>query len=309
MSLTSLYCKLQEHILVSNVLSHLDEHDILTDCQHGFRARRSCETQFIGLYQDLAQSLDKKKQTDLAILDFSKAFDTVPHQHLLKKLRHYGLQGSTHKWIESFLSGRTQQVVIEGESSYSAPVISGVPQGTVLGPLLFLIFINDLPEHMQSKVRLFADACIVYREINNTSDCEILQEDLHALERLESTWAMEFHPAKCSVMRVATSRDPLMLSYKLKDHQLQTETTSKYLGVDLANNLDWKPHVDRIVKKSNSMLGFLRRNLRISSQETKAMAYMTMVRSGILCNSLESTQERTHQKAGNGSKTCSTICN
>ena len=92
---------------------------------------------------------------------------------------------------------------------------------------------------------------------------------------------MEFHPAKCSVMRVTTSNDPIMLSYKLKGHQLQAETTSKYLGVDLSSNMDWKPNIDRIVKKSNSMLGFLRRNLRISSQETKSMAYMAMVRSNL----------------------------
>ena len=92
---------------------------------------------------------------------------------------------------------------------------------------------------------------------------------------------MEFHPAKCSVMRVATSNDPIMLSYKLKGHQLQAETTSKYLGVDLSSNLDWNPHIDRIVKRSNSMLGFLRRNLRISSQETKSIAYMAMVRSNL----------------------------
>ena len=111
------------------------------------------------------------------------------------------------------------------------------------------LFINDLPKHIQSKVRLFADDCIVYREINSKADCEIIQEDFHALERWESTWAMEFHPAKCSVIRVATFRDLLMLSYKLKGHQLQAKTTSKYLGVDLSNSLDWKPHIDRIVKK------------------------------------------------------------
>ena len=148
--------------------------------------------------------------------------------------------------------GRTQQVIIKGETSYSAPVVSGVLQGTVLGPLLFLIFINDLPEHIQSNVRLFADDCIVYREINSKADCEILQEDLHALERWDSTWAMEFHPSNCSVMGVATSRDPIMLYYKLKGHQLQARTSSKYLGVDLSNNLDMKPHIDRIVKKVQS---------------------------------------------------------
>ena len=107
-SLTSLCCKLQEHILVRNILSHLEEHAILTDCQHGFRAWRSSETQLIGLYHDLAQSLDKKKQTDLAILDFLKAFDWVPHQRLLKKLAHYAKSSSrvkhrtVHRWSAEF---------------------------------------------------------------------------------------------------------------------------------------------------------------------------------------------------------------
>ena len=104
---------------------------------------------------------------------------------------------------------------------------------------------------------------------------------------------MEFHPAKCSVMRVATSNDPIMLSYKLKGHQLQVETTIKYLGVDLSGNLDWKPHIDRIVKKSNSMLGFLRRNLRLSSQETKSMANMAF-KFGVLCHSMESMAKKEH---------------
>ena len=136
-SLTSICCKIQEHVITSNVLNHLDDYKILTDCQHGFRARRSCETQLLTLAQELLEGLDKKHQNDLIILDFSKAFDRVPHERLLRKLDHYGIRGSTHNWIKGFLTDRTQQVLVEGAASENIPVISGVPQGTVLGPLLF----------------------------------------------------------------------------------------------------------------------------------------------------------------------------
>ena len=141
-SLTSLCCKLQEHIIVSSTLKHLEHHKILTDCQHGFRARRSCETQPVTLCHEIAESLHKNKQTDMIILDFWKAFDRVPHQRLLIKLRHYGIQGTTFKWIQSYLSPRNQQVVVDEATSDKVPVISGGPQGTVLGPLLFLLCIH-----------------------------------------------------------------------------------------------------------------------------------------------------------------------
>ena len=169
-SLTSLCCKLLEHVIVSNMVKHLEKHDILNDCQHGFRAKRSCETQILRLYHELAASLDKKTQTDIVILDFSKAYDRIPHQQLLKKIHHYGIRDNTFKWIASFLSQRTQQVLVEGRSSEKVPVISGVPQGSVLGPVLFLIFINDLPDNLNSKARVFADDCIVYREIKSNKD-------------------------------------------------------------------------------------------------------------------------------------------
>ena len=152
---------------MSQLRDHFDANNILADCQHGFRAQRSCETQLISLTQELHQNLEDKKQVDMIVLDFSKAFDKVPHQRLMTKLWNYGIQGSTHAWIKSFLLGRSQRVVVDGETSDWVPVESGVPQGTVLGPVLFLAFINDLPKCVKSNVRLFADDCVLYREINN----------------------------------------------------------------------------------------------------------------------------------------------
>ena len=215
-SLTCLCCKILEHVIVSNVLKHLDYHKILTDCQHGFRARRSCETQLVTLCHDLASSLDKGIQTDMLVLDFSKAFDRVPHQRLLRKLQHLGVRGNTHSWIASFLSSRTQREVVEGSSSDRVPVFSSVPQGSVLGPMLFLLFINDLPDKIVSSSRLFADDCIVYRQIKDFSDCETLQEDLNMLAEWETKWGMAFHPQKCNVLSLTRSRTPIRFNYRLK---------------------------------------------------------------------------------------------
>ena len=277
-SLTSLCCKVQEHIITSSVLNHLDEHQVLTDCQHGFRARRSCETQLLTLAHELVSGLDKQHQYDLIILDFSKAFDRVPHKRLLKKMDHYGVRGSTYKWIQAFLTDRAQQVQVEGATSDSITVISGVPQGTVLGPLLFLLFINDLPDCVQSSTRLFADDCILYRRIRNDKDAEILQEDLNQLAEWEKKWGMAFHPDKCSTLRISRSKNPYSKTYILKGHTFTTEDSTRYLGVELQSNMSWNKHIDQTIKKGNSMLGFLRRNLKVSNEETKTAAYLSLVR-------------------------------
>ena len=121
-------------------------------------------------------------------MDFSKAFDVVPHKRLLSKLYFYGIRGCTLNWIDAFLSDRIQHVVIDGEFSDVAPVTSGVPQGSVLGPILFLCFINDMPESVSSQCCLFADDSIIYREISTENDCTSLQDDLDALEKWEGTW-------------------------------------------------------------------------------------------------------------------------
>ena len=123
-SLTSLCCKIQEHIITSNILRHLEERDILMDCQHGFRARRSCETQLVTLVHELAEAIDRGRQTDMIILDFSNAFDRVPHLRLLAKIHHYGTRRPTYNWIKSFLQNRNQQVVVDGATSDKVKVIS-----------------------------------------------------------------------------------------------------------------------------------------------------------------------------------------
>ena len=141
-------------------------------------------------------------------MDFSKAFDKVDHNLLIYKLFNLGINLNTVSWIKSFLQKRSQSVVVEGKQSSSAPVMSGVPQGSVLGPCLFLAYINDLPDSLKSKARLFADDTIVYLTINSQSDAQTLQDDLLKLEQWESDWSMEFNPDKCEVIHVSKQKKP-----------------------------------------------------------------------------------------------------
>ena len=144
-------------------ISHLDSHHMLNTAQHGFRKYRSCDTKLILTVQDLANGINDGEQIDAILLDFSKSFDKVPHQRLLGKLEHYVVRGNLNRWIADFLTHRQQEVVLEGMHSKVTEVTSGVPQGTVLGPLLFLVCINDMPEIISSTAILFVDYSLVYR--------------------------------------------------------------------------------------------------------------------------------------------------
>ena len=221
---------------MSNINKHLALDSILADCKHGFRSRRSCETQLVQFVHDIISNLDGAinrghMQTDLIIMDFAKAFDKVPHRRLLHKLDNYGIRGSTHKWISSWLSGHSQQVVLDGQAS----------------------------SNIKSSVRLFTDDCVLYRNIHSLQDCLILQEDLDSLGLWEADWQMKFNVAKCHSMRVTRhySHKQIIHDYTLHQQTLENVQSAKYLGIRITKNMDWGQHISDISSKATKTLGFL----------------------------------------------------
>jgi len=202
-SLTSIVCKTLEHVIYSHIINYLESNGILTQSQHGFRKSRSCETQLIETVNSLTKSLNNRKQVDSILLDFSKAFDKVCHRKLILKLRSYGVNNNLLDWINVFLQNRSQCVVVRGVQSDKTSVKSGVPQGTVLGPLLY---INDMPEKVSSPLALFADDAYIYKEIDTQNDAIALQKDIDELVKWEKEWSMEFHPDKCKMLRITNKR-------------------------------------------------------------------------------------------------------
>ena len=182
-SLTSHDIKIFERIIRNTMVSYLEDNFLLSNKQHGFRKGRSCLTQLLSHYDAILRNLNSEDETDVIYLDFSKAFDKVNHGLLLKKLKHYGIGGKLLDWIREFLVNRKQIVTVDGIHSEPADVLSGVPQGTVLGPLLFLLYINDLEKFVStSAVASFADDTRLSASIREEGDSKLLQEDMNGTE-------------------------------------------------------------------------------------------------------------------------------
>ena len=278
-SLTCILCKQMEHILASNIMAHLNSNKLLYDKQHGFRSERSCETQLLEFTDDVLKTLRDRKQCDAIIMDFSKVFDKVSHDRLLYKLDCAGIDPQTSAWVKSFLSSRTQKVVIDGEESDAVSVTSGVPQGSVLGPILFLVYIDDMPKYTQhSRIRLFADDTIVYLTVTNMDDCQKLQDDLKRLEVWEKEWLMELHPAKCHVLRITRKKSTATFPYTLHGEALREVTSAKYLGITISNDMSWNNYIESTAAKANKKLGFLKRNVKVKDRDLKEKAYKAIVR-------------------------------
>lgn len=227
---------------------------------------------------DWTKTRNSSTPTVVIFLDLAKAFDSVPHERLLLKLNRYGIGGNLLLWLRNFLTNRKQRVVIRGTSSEWSPVISGTPQGTILGPILFLIYINDITANVKSKIKIFADDTKIYREMNDPiADTAILQSDLNSVSEWANKWQMRFNIDKCELMRITHSRDKSVPNYSLEEKSLNVVQHVKDLGVTVSSDLSWNKHVGTTINKANKVLGIIKRTVGTSNQQVFSMLYKSLV--------------------------------
>ena len=258
-------------------MKHLEKFNILSKLQHGYRSGCSTETQLLKVINLFTKSLEDNKQIDAISLDFSRAFDVVPHQRLLLKMNFYGIRRIL-PWVKDFLTERKQSVVIDGVKSRFVTVTSGLPQGTVLAGLLFLIFINDLPASVtESFTGVFCDDTLLAKEISTQSDATDLQNDLNRVYEWTQMWGMQFNTIKCIQMTVTNKTNHFSFNYYLNNEILTKKNTIKYLGVTIDNKLTFKDHIQEKCKKATTVLNMLRRNLHFAPKAVKCKAYQACV--------------------------------
>ena len=274
-TLTSQIVKLLERLLLDQISNHLNTNNVISCDQHGFQSGCSCVTQLLESLNDWTQSYDNREETDIIYMDFSKAFDSVAHQRLLFKLAHYGINGYIKNWIEAFLTNRRQRVILRNGVSDWNKVVSGVPQGSILGPILFIIFVNDLPSSVISTARLFADDTKLYRQIITTADCEMLQDDLNTLSAWSRLWLLKFNALKCVVLKI---RAVLNYIYTLNGVELEVVSEQKDLGILISNDLLPRKHILEITKKANQRVGLIRRCFTNITQRKISTLFKTTVR-------------------------------
>lgn len=279
-SLTSMICKIMESIIRDKFVNHLISEDLIAASQHGFVPKRSCITNLIATIDKWTKALDNSQVVDSIYLDFSKAFDKVPHQRLLVKLKSLGIDGPCLNWIESFLSQRRQRVTVNGTLSDWSDVLSGIPQGSVLGPILFVVYINDMPEVIDSYINLFADDSKSFHIIKDINDTLELQLDLNKLTDWSRKWQLEFNVPKCKSFRLGTTDDTAVENtwYKLNEKHIEWSRCEKDLGVYVDNELVFDDHINITTAKADKVVGIIRRSFKTLDKHTFNLLYKALVR-------------------------------
>ena len=283
-SLTCLPKKIFEKIIRNRIMNICENK--INSKQHGFLPARSCTTQMIPFIDNLAVSLNDLSHTDIIYFDFAKAFDSVNHDIILSKLKHtFNIDGILLKFLVNYLKDRKQAVVIGGSRSGVQPVISGVPQGSILGPLLFVLFINDLPDCVSpnTNISLYADDTKIWRKISSSHDEKVLQNDINALHAWSKLNKMKFHPNKCKVMTVCSQNKQFYtlpfdrFVYTLDDTCLDYVESEKDLGILVTSKLNWNEHIKFLCSKANRMLGLLKRTCHfVKDPNQKRVLYLAL---------------------------------
>ena len=291
-SMTSHIIKIFERVLRKKIVHFLEENSILSSYQHGFRSGRSCLTQLLGHFDDVCSGLVEGRDTDSIYLDYAKAFDRVDHRLLILKLKKYSFHPMMIRWISSFLSNRTQEVVVGGGRSCRGDIISGVPQGTVLGPVLFIIFINDLEQNISSSnIRFFADDTRITKQISTVDDVRLLQDDLDLVCRWSGENNMQLHEHKFELMShrcfPSSLFDVLPFSVEQCSYSV-SGVVSLYptpelrdLGLVVSSDLSWSSHINKITTTARSMASWVLSVFLSRDAVVMMTLYKSIVRSHI----------------------------
>jgi hypothetical protein len=254
----------------------------ITSLQHGFLRNRSTVTQLLQVFSNINNILDKGDQTDVVYFDLSKAFDSVPHKLLIEKLKTFGICGNLLTWLTNYLTNRLQRVSLNGTNSNWLSVTSGVPQGSILGPLLFILYINDLPDCLSENTlcAIFADDTKIYRQITSHQDLTILQRDINTVEKWSKTWGLTFNQKKCTILSLKRNNKPLEFIYRMDNTILPRTNDAPDLGITITSNLSWNTHINNITTRAENRKWFLIRTLGYDAPvRAKLLTYLSLIRS------------------------------
>ena len=283
-SLLSSVSKVMERLVYNHLMEFLA--NSISTFQYGFLKNHSCVQQLLLFYHELISGPNSPAERDIVFLDFSKAFDSVPHKELLLKLKRLGVSGNIWLWLQDYLHRRFQYVNVRNSRSELLPVKSGVPQGSILGPLLFLIYVNDLPEVVKHVIfYMFADDVKCAMPIRSPLDSLYLQEDLEALCDWSAKWKLKFKESKCVLLRCFTNNNstPTPTVYTLNGKEIQASNFHKDLGIVISDNLSFRCRYELLIARAYRILGLLRRtfNHRPCVKEKMAL-YISLVRSQLM---------------------------
>ena len=269
-----------ERLVRNAIVEHMTVNNLFSDCQHGFIKGKSCITQLLEFLEDITVSLDNGKDVDAIYFDYCKAFDKIPHKRLIKKLENYGRTKQSLKWINDFLSNRRQRVVIKGSYSSWTEITSGVPQGSILGPVLFLAFINELPEVIKGLMKIFVDDIKFYYPIESPETLKLLQDDVGRLETSAHIWKMLYNNKKCHHVRIGENSGTNNYEMDSGENKTQIERVKSEkidLGIIIDEKLKFREHKTQKVNKANRNLGIIFRTFSCMDKDMFLNLYKSIV--------------------------------